>query len=86
MIRVHSGEQSHGVAQKLYDHYSISTLIPWIGLPGTFGGATVGNAGCFGVEMSDICIEVEALDRATGERVILSRDDMKFAYRESFLK
>ncbi len=86
VLRIHSGEQSHGVAQKLYDHYHISTLIPWIGLPGTFGGATVGNAGCFGVEMSDICLEVEVLDRETGERVILSHADMRFAYRESFLK
>jgi len=36
--------------------------------------------------MSDICIEVEVLDRETGERVIFFHDDMKFAYRESFLK
>jgi UDP-N-acetylenolpyruvoylglucosamine reductase len=36
--------------------------------------------------MSDICLEVEALDRETGERVMLSHEDMRFAYRESFLK
>ena len=66
-IRVHSGEMSHFVAQKLYDHHGISTLVPWIGLPGTFGGATVGNAGCFGVEMSDIFTSAEVLDIHTGE-------------------
>jgi UDP-N-acetylmuramate dehydrogenase len=86
VIRVHSGEQSHAVAQKLYDHYSISTLVPWIGLPGTFGGATVGNAGCFGVEMSDICLEVEVLDTETGEILTFFHEDMQYSYRESFLK
>lgn len=35
-IRIHSGQLSHFVAQKLYEHHKISTLIPWIGLPGTF--------------------------------------------------
>lgn len=85
-VRVHSGESVNFVAMKLYDHHKIATLIPWIGLPGTFGGATVGNAGCFGLEMSDIFIECEALDLATGEIVTLRKDDMKFAYRESALK
>jgi UDP-N-acetylmuramate dehydrogenase len=65
--RIYSGEMSHFVAQKLYDSYEISTLVPWIGLPGTFGGATIGNAGCFGVEMSDIFVSAEVLDLHTGE-------------------
>jgi UDP-N-acetylmuramate dehydrogenase len=86
VLRIHSGEQSHSVAQKLYDHYSIATLIPWIGLPWTFGGATVGNAGCFGVEMSDICLEVEVLDTETAEMRTFFREDMQYAYRQSFLK
>jgi UDP-N-acetylmuramate dehydrogenase len=61
-------------------------LVPWIGLPGTFGGATVGNAGCFGLEMSDIFIESEVLDLQTGEIKIFKPKDMNFAYRESSLK
>lgn len=85
-IRIHSGEMSHFVAQKLYDHHHVSTLIPWIGLPGTFGGATIGNAGCFGMEMSDIFVEAEVLDLATGEIHVWEKDDMQYSYRHSALK
>lgn len=85
-IRIHSGQLSHFVAQKLYDHHGITTLIPWIGLPGTFGGATIGNAGCFGVEMADIFAEAEVLDLSTGEVKILKKSDMNYSYRNSSLK
>lgn len=85
-IRVHSGEMSHFVAQKLYDHHGVSTLVPWIGLPGTFGGATIGNAGCFGVEMADIFVEAEVLDIQTGEVKNLKKSDMNYSYRNSSLK
>ena len=40
----------------------IPTLMSWIGLPGTVGGAVVGNAGCFGLETSDILESAEILD------------------------
>jgi UDP-N-acetylenolpyruvoylglucosamine reductase len=43
-MRVHSGELSTALAIKLYQNYTLSTLIPWVGLPGTLGGACVGNA------------------------------------------
>jgi UDP-N-acetylmuramate dehydrogenase len=84
--RIYSGEMSHFVAQKLYDSYGISTLVPWIGLPGTFGGATIGNAGCFGVEMSDIFVSAEVMDLYTGEVKNLSKSDMSYLYRDSSLK
>jgi len=85
-VRIHSGQLSHFVAQKLYDHHGITTLIPWIGLPGTFGGATIGNAGCFGVEMVDIFTETEVLDLSTGEVKVLKKSDMNYSYRNSSLK
>jgi UDP-N-acetylmuramate dehydrogenase len=85
-IRIHSGEMSHFVAQKLYDHHWVSTLVPWIGLPGTFGGATIGNAGCFGVEMADVFVESEVLDIHTGEVNNLKKSDMNYSYRNSSLK
>ena len=55
-------------------------------MPGTFGGATVGNAGCFAVEMADICVSVEVMDIETGEVQIFSKSDMQYQYRDSILK
>lgn len=85
-VRVHSGELSHNLATKLYTLYNISTLIPWIGLPGTFWGATIGNAWCFGVEMADIFLDAEFLDLASGQVFTVKKDDMQFQYRTSAYK
>lgn len=85
-VRVHSGELSNNLATKLYSLYGISTLVPWIGLPGTFGGATVGNAWCFGVEMADIFLDAEILDLETGTLFTVKKWDMQFQYRSSAYK
>lgn len=36
--------------------------------------------------MSDVFVECEVLDLATGETKVLKKSDMNFAYRESILK
>ncbi len=85
-IIVHSGEMSTSFSISLYQHYSISTLIPWVGLPGTMWGACIGNAGCFGLEMTDMLLEAKVLDLETGVILTYKHDDLKYAYRESILK
>jgi UDP-N-acetylmuramate dehydrogenase len=57
-----------------------------IGVPGTVGGAIYGNAGCYGGEMKDHIVSVEAYHVARKERIRLSHDACAFAYRESFFK
>jgi UDP-N-acetylmuramate dehydrogenase len=84
-VRVNSGESTNLLSIKLYEQ-EITALIPWVGLPGTMGGATLGNAGCFGLEMADIFVQSTVLDLETGERVIYQKDDMHYEYRESILK
>ncbi len=86
LIRVHSGEMTTNLAIKLYQSYSISTLVPWVGLPGTMGGACIGNAWCFWLEMADLFIEWRMLDMNTGEIKLYKKDDMFYRYRESILK
>lgn len=55
-----------------------------ISLPGTIGGASRGNAGCFGGEMKDVVRSVTvARDGATVE---LSAADLQYGYRESAIK
>ncbi len=85
-IWVHSGELSTNLAVKLYQSYSISTLIPWVWLPGTMWGACIGNAWCFWLEMSDLFIEWRVLDMNTSEVSLYKNTDMNYAYRESELK
>jgi UDP-N-acetylmuramate dehydrogenase len=55
-------------------------------VPGTIGGATYGNAGCFGGEMKDVVASVDALDVAKGERVTLQNAECGFGYRDSRFK
>ncbi len=55
------------------------------GLPGTFGGAIRGNAGCFGAETKDAIREVEALDNTFNVRK-LSNKQCQFSYRSSIFK
>lgn len=55
-----------------------------IGVPGTLGGAVVGNAGAHGGDMRGSLLHIDAVT-PQGE-VRLSRDDLAFEYRSSILK
>lgn len=57
-----------------------------IGVPGTIGGAIYGNAGCYGGEMKDHLVHVDAYHVASGQRLRLDRAACQFAYRESLFK
>lgn len=54
------------------------------GIPGTVGGAIYGNAGAFGQTISDKLIKVRVL--INGKVRELTKEDLKFDYRESDLK
>lgn len=55
-------------------------------IPGTAGAAPVQNIGAYGVELCDCLESVTALDRKTGELVILENAQCRFAYRDSLFK
>ncbi|MFZ2804259.1 MAG: UDP-N-acetylmuramate dehydrogenase [Patescibacteria group bacterium] len=57
-----------------------------VGVPGTVGGATYGDAGCFGGEMRDVVSSVDAYDVKNGKRVTYSNEECRFGYRESRFK
>jgi UDP-N-acetylmuramate dehydrogenase len=50
------------------------------------GGATYGDAGCFGGEMRDVVTNVRAYDLMNKREVNYSNAECKFAYRESRFK
>lgn len=54
------------------------------GIPGTVGGALAGNAGAQGLGICDIVSWVEVLE-LSGERILLKKDDINYAYRYSNL-
>lgn len=54
------------------------------GIPGTIGGAVVGNAGAYGHSISEVVERVEVWDGS--ERRFLTRAQCKFQYRESIFK
>ena len=56
------------------------------GLPGTFGGAIFGNAGCFGGEIKDSVAEVESVDIVSARPVKRGNKECHFGYRDSIFK
>ncbi|MDQ3035332.1 MAG: UDP-N-acetylmuramate dehydrogenase [Myxococcota bacterium] len=56
------------------------------GIPGLVGATPIQNVGAYGQEVSETIAAVRALDRRTGELVVLTPADCAFAYRDSALK
>jgi len=57
-----------------------SGIEPLQGIPGSFGGAIVSNAGAGGVSVGDFIRQVILL-RCSGEETVLGKDDLHFEYR-----
>ncbi len=55
------------------------------GIPGSIGGAIAMNAGAFGRDLSNICLEVSALDREANI-MTLTKEDIGFIYRGNNLQ
>jgi UDP-N-acetylmuramate dehydrogenase len=53
---------------------------PMWGIPGTFGGAVVTNAGAGGVSLGDLLEEIRLLT-LEGEEILLTKDDVRCGYR-----
>jgi len=56
------------------------------GIPGTVGATPVQNIGAYGVEAGESISSVETLDSKTGTLKIFSKEECRFAYRDSFFK
>ncbi|MCI0477973.1 MAG: FAD-binding protein, partial [Anaerolineales bacterium] len=84
ILRVESGAVLPGLANRLAREGWAG--LEWgIGVPGTIGGAVVGNAGAHGACIADNLIGVTILDAAGATRE-LPKTELAFAYRTSRFK
>lgn len=66
--------------------FSLSGLEGLSGIPGSIGGAIVGNAGAFGSEIADRVVDITCYDKESREVVIFLARDADFSYRHSIFK
>ncbi|HRY32757.1 MAG TPA: UDP-N-acetylmuramate dehydrogenase [Bacteroidales bacterium] len=55
-------------------------------IPGNAGTAPVQNIGAYGVELKDVFHSLEAFVLGSGEQIVMSKDECRFAYRDSIFK
>lgn len=68
------------VAHQLYGAENLSLI------PGDVGASAVQNIGAYGVEVKDLITAVEAVEIATGDIRIFSKEECGYAYRDSRFK
>lgn len=56
------------------------------GIPGSTGATPVQNVGAYGVEVSDLLVDADVLDRATGTVSTVPAAELRLGYRTSRLK
>ncbi len=84
-VVVGAGESWDGFVSEMVDKelWGVENLS---GIPGTVGGAVVGNIGAYGQVQSQTLQWVEVYDRHTGEIGRMSASRCAFGYRESLFK
>ncbi len=84
VLKAESGVMLPGLVNRLV-RQGWSGLEWAIGVPGTIGGAVVGNAGAHGASISDRLLRVSVLDDV-GQRCVLPKTELGFSYRSSRFK
>ena len=84
-IRVAAGENWNDFVQWTLAH-GFAGLENLVLIPGTVGAAPIQNIGAYGVEIGESIVGVRAWDRLHQRRMVLTRTECAFAYRDSLFK
>ncbi|MEO0442618.1 MAG: UDP-N-acetylmuramate dehydrogenase [Pseudomonadota bacterium] len=84
-IKLSAGENWHDSVMWSVDsgYWGIENLAL---IPGTVGAAPIQNIGAYGVEIADVLLSLEGINYQTGEQFSLTKEQCKFAYRDSIFK
>lgn len=55
-------------------------------IPGKVGAAPVQNIGAYGMELKDSFMQCEAVELASGNKCVFTKDECRFGYRQSIFK
>jgi len=85
LLRCGAGENwddvvAYAVSKGYYGMENLSLI------PGEVGASAVQNIGAYGVEAKDIIYAVEAIEIATGEKIVIPASECHYAYRQSRFK
>ena len=84
LVHVESGVSLPLLVQKCLDNGYVNLAFA-SNIPGSVGGATIGNAGCYNHEIMEYVKSVEVLDYE-GNYKIIDKNDISFGYRYTSLK
>ncbi len=85
LVRFYSGENWHESVKWCVDQ-GFGGIENLSLIPGTVGAAPIQNIGAYGVELKEVCMEVNALDLRTGNMHRFYNKDCAFGYRDSIFK
>jgi UDP-N-acetylmuramate dehydrogenase len=85
VLRAAAGEKWDDVVAFSVER-NLSGIEALTAVPGTVGGAPVQNVGCYGQELSDTFVELEAYDRQQQAFITMDKHDCGFRYRDSIFK
>ena len=84
IIKAEAGVTLGNFVKVLLDE-GYTNYAPLMGIPGTLGGAIIGNAGSFGVSIMDYLVDVTIMD-SNGVIKTLNKEDIKYDYRYTEFK
>ena len=85
VVKIGAGEDWHETVLWCHEQgfYGLENLAL---IPGSVGAAPVQNIGAYGVELSELLVCVHAINRQSGESLVLSNAECEFSYRDSLFK